>query len=124
MQPIIERGTVIADREDDLLVVWESLRDGAWLGMPLHRQTGPLHRSHLLVPPEQAWELLGYRAPKRAVLIIDTASRRVIDAHAQIIGWLGSDLIALVEATYQRARMASQYERANFVRMPSWSAHA
>jgi hypothetical protein len=104
-------GHVLLDPSDDhLLVAWERSALGHWLAMPLHPQTGPLHRAQLRIEVLEVQALLGHDF--RAVpLLVDTHIRRIVPDDARAVAVCSSFLVHAIRATLNRALASANAER-------------
>jgi len=107
----VQLGSVVTDDEDRLLVAWDWLSNGVRLGMPLHYQTHQLHRAQVRLDLSETQDLLRDRVI-RAPMLIDTRARHLIAAQAHVLGQADPALISRIARTFERARMASNVERA------------
>jgi hypothetical protein len=104
-------GHVLLDPSDDhLLVAWERSALGHWLAMPLHRQTGPLHRAQLVISVPEVQALLG-KDVKAVPLLIDTHIRRIVPDDARAVAVCSTFLVHAIRATLNRALVAANAER-------------
>jgi hypothetical protein len=77
------------------------------LGMPLHPQTGRLHRAHVRLSRTEVAQLLG----RSAVLVIDTRTRRTLPPDARPVADADPALVARIALTIARAWQAEQFEQ-------------
>jgi hypothetical protein len=104
-------GHVLLDPSDDhLLVAWERSSLGHWLAMPLHRQTGPLHRAQLVISVPEVQALLG-KDVKAAPMLVDTHVRRIVPDDVRSVAVCSTFLVRAIRATLTRALAAANSER-------------
>jgi hypothetical protein len=104
-------GQVLLDPSaDHLLVAWERSALRLWQGMPMHRQTGPLHRAQLVISVPEVQALLG-KFVKAAPMLIDTHIRWVVPDDATLVGQCSPFLVHAIRATFNRAMVAANSER-------------
>lgn len=104
-------GQVLLDPSyDHLLVAWERSALGLWQAMPMHRQTGPLHRAQLVISVPEVQALLG-KFVKAAPMLIDTHIRHAVPDDALIRGQCSPFLLHAIRSTFTRALVAANAER-------------
>jgi hypothetical protein len=104
-------GHVLLDPSDDhLLVAWERSSLGHWLAMPIHRQTGPLHRAQLVISVPEVQALLG-KDVKAVPLLVDTHIRRLVPDDARSVALCSTFLVHAIRSTLNRSLVAANSER-------------
>jgi hypothetical protein len=105
----LRRGDVVRHAEH-VLIVWEIDAAGVPRGIPIRPQTGPRHRSHVLVSPTQS-AILGLK--QRASVVLTDDPLVCMDDIPQVIGHCDVALVAVIAHTIMRARHAEAFEQAS-----------
>jgi hypothetical protein len=104
----LTRGAVVYYAERTF-IIWTHKPDGIALGLSVRPQTGPRHRSHVPVSPNDC-EPLGLR---RLTSIVATGEPLIaIREQPLVLGRAPATLLAQISETIRRAEFADHFERA------------
>ncbi len=104
------RGAVVA-AEDCFAIVWQPVAL-SWLALPLALQHGPLHRSHVILAPD---DVPLFEVPAGR-LLIRTSEPFLIDDDARVIGSVTGAVMERIARTILRAGDADSVERFGYAR--------
>jgi hypothetical protein len=103
----VERGSIVLTG-DRFVVAWTPAGTG-WVALPIAKQTGPLHRSDVVVWLSPRRDGLGITG--RA--LVRTAAPVLIAGEAVVVGHLDRRMVESVDVTLRRAAEAHAFEDAH-----------
>jgi hypothetical protein len=93
--------------QDHFVVLWQRTEDG-WVGFPVVPQTGPLHRSHVVLTPAEVAPFCP--ASKRVRMVVRTSQPERVSGDARLVGVLNIEVARRIGQTLRRALDASLSE--------------
>jgi hypothetical protein len=105
----IIRGAIVLTTEH-ALIIWHYLPNGDPLGLPVAPQTGPRHRSHVPLSPDEA-RTLGLR-PLASIVKTADPMIELAELPVRILAVAPATLVLRIADTIRRSRFANIFERA------------